>query len=96
MHHERELIGALAPTPRLVGINNRDLTSLKVDLDTCLRVRRLIPAGPLVVAESGVAGPEDVQRLLAGGLDAFLVGTTLMRAADPGRAIAALRAAGRP
>ncbi len=96
VHHERELIAALAPRPRLVGINNRDLTSLAVDLDTCLRVRRRIPSGPLVVAESGIEGPEDIKRLSAGGLDAFLIGTTLMRAADPGQAIAALKAAGRP
>jgi indole-3-glycerol phosphate synthase len=96
VHHERELVAALAPRPRLLGINNRDLTSLTVDLDTCLRVRPRIPAGPLVVAESGVESPADVARLHAGGLDAFLVGSSLMRAADPAAALAALVAAGRP
>jgi indole-3-glycerol phosphate synthase len=99
VHHERELIAALAPRPRLLGINNRDLTSLAVDLNTCLRLRPRVPAGPLVVAESGVESAADVARLKAGGLDAFLVGSSLMRAADPAAALAALTApsmAGRP
>jgi indole-3-glycerol phosphate synthase len=96
VHHERELPAALAPRPRLLGINNRDLTSLAVDLATCLRVRPRIPAGPLVVAESGVESAADVARLKAGGLDAFLVGSSLMRAPDPAAALAALVATGRP
>lgn len=96
VHHERELLAALAPRPRLLGINNRDLTTLSVDLATSLRVRSRIPAGPLVVAESGVESPADVARLKAGGLDAFLVGSSLMRAPDPAAALAALAAVGRP
>ena len=80
--------------PVLVGVNNRDLKTLAVDLGTCLRLRPLIPASTLVVAESGIRGPQDVARLQAGGLDAFLVGTLLMRASDPQAAVAALAAAG--
>jgi len=90
VHAEEELEPVLALQPSLVGINNRDLKTLQVDLQTCLRLRRLIPPGVTVVAESGIQGPQDVTRLLAGGLDAFLVGTHLMRAPDPRAALAAL------
>jgi len=91
IHHESELKPVLDLTPRLMGINNRDLTTLEVTLETSLRLRPMIDAHTLVVAESGIQGPADVSRLLAGGLDAFLVGTTLMRAADPGAMLASLR-----
>jgi indole-3-glycerol phosphate synthase len=79
-----------------MGINNRDLGSLEVDLRTSLRLRPLIPARTLVVAESGIQSPQDVARLLAGGLDAFLVGTALMRAADPLAALKSLLEVERP
>ncbi len=90
IHRAAELETVLALAPDLVGINNRNLETLEVDLDTCLRLRPLLPAGVTVVAESGIHGPEDLARLRAGGLDAFLVGTSLMRASDPGAALRAL------
>ncbi|MEW5912127.1 MAG: indole-3-glycerol phosphate synthase TrpC [Thermodesulfobacteriota bacterium] len=90
VHQETELVPALALNPPLVGVNNRDLRTMRVDLDTSLRLRPLIPAATTVVAESGIAGPEQVTRLRAGGLDAFLVGSHLMRAPDPAAALRAL------
>jgi indole-3-glycerol phosphate synthase len=88
VHHARELPAVLDLEPPLIGVNNRDLTTLDVDLQTGLNLRPLIPDEVLVVAESGVNTPADVVRLKAGGLNAFLVGTALMRADDP---VAALR-----
>lgn len=90
VHQEAELVPVLALDPPLVGVNNRDLRTMRVDLDTSLRLRPLIPASTTVVAESGIAGPEQVARLRAGGLDAFLVGSHLMRAPDPAAALRAL------
>ena len=83
VHDQAELEIALGLNPELVGINNRDLKTLQVDLATCLDLRPQIPPHVTVVAESGVSSPADVSRLRNGGLDAFLVGTSLMRAEDP-------------
>ena len=90
VHNETELEAALALNPPLVGINNRDLTTLEVSLETSLRLRPLIPDTVTVVCESGIGSAEDVRRMLAGGLNAFLVGTSLMKAENPGRALADL------
>ncbi|RJX34853.1 MAG: indole-3-glycerol phosphate synthase TrpC [Desulfarculus sp.] len=90
VHEEVELEPVLALGPALVGVNNRDLRSLQVDLNASLRLRPLIPASTTVVAESGISGPEQAARLRAGGLDAFLVGSHLMRAPDPAAALRAL------
>lgn len=87
VHHERELDAVLELEPPIVGINNRDLTTLKVDLATSVRLRPLIPPGIIVLGESGIKAPEDVNRLLQAGVDAFLVGTALMRSADPEAAL---------
>lgn len=83
VHQAAELEPVLALDPPLVGINNRDLKTLAVRLETSRELRRLIPATVTVVAESGVSRPEQVKELKAAGLDAFLVGTSLMLAADP-------------
>ncbi|MBI5524240.1 MAG: indole-3-glycerol phosphate synthase TrpC [Desulfarculus sp.] len=93
VHGEDELAPALALKPPLLGINNRDLKTLAVSLDTCLGLRPLVPAGVTVVAESGIETPADVARLHAGGLRAFLVGSALMRAGDPRGMVASLVAA---
>jgi indole-3-glycerol phosphate synthase len=87
VHHARELPAILDLDPPLIGVNNRDLKTLEVDLMTCLALRPMIPDDVLVVAESGIATPADVTRLVAGGLNAFLVGTALMRADDPAVAL---------
>ncbi|MHC4177963.1 MAG: indole-3-glycerol phosphate synthase TrpC [Planctomycetota bacterium] len=72
---------------RLVGINNRDLRSFKTDLEHTLRLRRQIPDDRLVVAESGIRSRGDVERLEAAGVDAILVGETLMASPDIGAAV---------
>jgi indole-3-glycerol phosphate synthase/phosphoribosylanthranilate isomerase len=73
----------------IIGINNRDLDSMKVDLATTERLAGLVPAGTLVVAESGIASRSDVERL-APFADAFLVGSSLMRSGDVGEAARAM------
>ena len=93
-HDALEVDRAVASGARIVGVNNRDLRSLAIDLATAERLRPRIPAGLVAVAESGLEGPADVARLSAAGYDAFLVGTALMRAPDPAAALRALIAAG--
>jgi indole-3-glycerol phosphate synthase len=84
VHNETELERAMALGPKLVGINNRDLKTMEIDLDTGVRLRRLIPDSVVTVSESGINSGDDMDYLMAHGLDAFLVGTALMMAPDPG------------
>lgn len=88
-HTAAEVMRALRLGADIIGINNRDLDSLEIDLATTERLAGLVPAGTLVVAESGIAGRADVERL-APFADAFLVGSSLMRSDDPGEAARAL------
>lgn len=90
VHDEAELERALATTGPLIGINNRDLRSFTVSIDTTLRLRELVPEGRLLVTESGIRTPDDVGRLRAAGVHAFLVGESFMRAPDPGAELARL------
>jgi indole-3-glycerol phosphate synthase len=91
VHDASELAAALAAGADLVGVNNRDLRTFRVDLATTERLAGELPEGVLLVAESGIHGPEDIARLEAAGADAFLVGEALMREADPGAALRKLR-----
>lgn len=94
-HDEHEVDRAMAAGARVVGVNSRDLRTFEVDLQRCVDLRRLVPADRFVyVAESGIAGPADVERLRDAGVDAILVGTHLMAADDPGEALRALVARG--
>jgi indole-3-glycerol phosphate synthase / phosphoribosylanthranilate isomerase len=88
-HEEQEVRRAVALGARIVGINNRDLTTLTVDLTVTERLARLVPADRLLVSESGIGDRADVARL-APLVDAFLVGSTLMRAPAPALAARAL------
>jgi indole-3-glycerol phosphate synthase/phosphoribosylanthranilate isomerase len=88
--HSAEEVGrAVALGADIIGINNRNLDTLKVDLATTERLASLVPAGTLVVAESGISGRSDVERL-APFADAFLVGSSLMRSDDISEAARAL------
>jgi indole-3-glycerol phosphate synthase len=75
-----------------IGVNNRNLKTFEVSLETSLELVERIPAGVLRVAESGISTPDDLARLRAAGFDAFLIGESLMRQPDPGAALAALLA----
>jgi indole-3-glycerol phosphate synthase/phosphoribosylanthranilate isomerase len=88
-HDEDEVARAVALGAEIIGINNRDLKSLTVDLAVTERLTRLVPADRLVVSESGIESRADVERL-ARHADAFLVGSSLMRADDPALAARAL------
>ena len=90
VHDAAELERALAMKTPLVGINNRDLRSFEVSLDTTIGLLPRIPPGRLPITESGITSPADVLRMRSAGVHAFLVGEALMRSEDPGLALAAL------
>jgi len=89
VHDEREIESALAAGARIIGINNRDLHSFTVNLSTAERLAAALPAACVRVAESGITSRHEVERLAAAGIDAILIGSHLMRQADPGRALTA-------
>lgn len=90
VHDRAELDRALKLKTPLVGINNRNLQTFEVSLDTTLGLLKEVPAGRLLVTESGITTPADVARLREAQVHAFLVGEAFMRADDPGEALAAL------
>jgi indole-3-glycerol phosphate synthase len=83
VHDEPELDIALASGADIIGVNNRDLRTFEVSLETTLRLRKRIPEGVVVVAESGIHTRDDVLRLIDAGVEAMLVGEALMTADDP-------------
>jgi indole-3-glycerol phosphate synthase len=90
VHDGAELERALKLKTPLIGVNNRDLRSFEVSLETTLSLRKNVPAERLLVTESGIRGRDDVKQLREAGVNAFLVGEAFMRAADPGLALAEL------
>jgi indole-3-glycerol phosphate synthase len=90
VHDGAELARALDCGTSLVGVNNRDLRTLAVSVETSLALAPAIPKGVVAVAESGIGSGEDVRRLRAAGYHAFLVGERLMSSPDPGEALARL------
>jgi len=90
VHDGAELDRALKRNPPLVGINNRNLRTFEVTLDTTLGLLPRVPAERLLVTESGILAPADVKRMRDAKVNAFLVGEAFMRAADPGAALASL------
>ena len=92
LHDAANLPRVLDLGATLVGVNNRDLRSMKTDLEHVLRLRDRVPDGCVLVAESGIRSRADVERLEAAGIDAMLVGESLLRSPDPGRAAATLLA----
>lgn len=81
-HNAPEVERALAAGAHIIGINNRNLESFEVDLDTTLNLKRLVPGGKVLVSESGITTREHVQRLDDGGVDAILVGEALVTSED--------------
>ena len=90
VHDAAELERALKLKTPLVGINNRNLRTFEVTLETTLSLRDRVPSDRLLVTESGILGRADVQRMREAGVNAFLVGEAFMRAPDPGVALAEL------
>jgi indole-3-glycerol phosphate synthase len=89
-HDPAELERALRLRTPLVGVNNRNLRTFEVSLQTTLDVVGRIPAERLLITESGILSPSDVARMRQAGIHAFLVGEAFMRASEPGEALAAL------
>ena len=90
VHDAPELARALKLKTPLLGVNNRNLKTFEVSLDTTLALLREVPSERLLVSESGIQTRDDVLRLGAAGVHAFLVGEAFMRAPDPGAALAGL------
>ncbi len=82
VHSQAELERALAVRARLIGMNNRDLDTMQVDINVTGRLRPLVPADRLVVSESGIKERADIQRMREWGVDAVLIGETLVTAGD--------------
>ncbi len=95
VHDASEVVACHRVGATLVGVNARDLRTFEVDRDAFARLRPELPDDALAVAESGIHGADDVRRAAADGADAVLVGESLVTAADPTAAVAALVAAGR-
>jgi indole-3-glycerol phosphate synthase len=93
VHNRRELDAAIAAGADLIGVNNRDLSTFEVTLETSLELAAHMPEGAVRVSESGIHSPGDVRRLLDAGYHAFLVGEHLMRSGDPAASLRALTAA---
>jgi len=91
-HDEAEVGRAVAVGADIIGVNNRDLRSFTVDRELAIRLRPSIPADRIVVAESGIRNGADIARLRDAGVDAILVGETLMRAHDPAAVLRGLLA----
>ena len=94
VHDREEALRAVAAGAEVIGVNNRDLRTFRVDLSTSERIAPLLDGAAVRVAESGVRGPEDAARLRRAGYDALLVGEYLSRADDPASAAAGLQGAG--
>lgn len=91
VHNHGELEKALHADTDIIGINNRDLKTLVVDLNTTFLLKKEIPDGKIAVSESGIRAREDAQRLEDAGIDAMLIGTSLMESKDIGKKIDELR-----
>jgi indole-3-glycerol phosphate synthase len=93
VHNRRELDSAVAAGADLIGVNNRNLSTFEVTLDTSIELAQHMPAGAILVSESGIHNASDIVRLRAAGYTAFLVGEHLMKSGDPAAALRELAGA---
>jgi indole-3-glycerol phosphate synthase len=91
-HDAAQLDRALKLKTSLLGVNNRDLRTFETRIETTLTLAGRVPGGRMLIAESGIVEPEDVGRLRAGGVSAYLIGGALMAAKDPGKELSRLLA----
>ncbi|MFL6414905.1 MAG: indole-3-glycerol phosphate synthase TrpC, partial [Bryobacteraceae bacterium] len=90
VHDQEELSKAIDSGAEIIGVNNRDLQTFEVRLDTSLRLSYLMPSGIIRVSESGIHTPEDIELLRNAGFNAFLMGESLMRSPDAAAALRSL------
>ena len=90
VHDEHELAIAIDAGARIIGVNNRNLRTLEVDLGASERLMAAMPSEVVAISESGLKSPEDIARLKQLGYRAFLIGERFMAAKDPGRALEGL------
>lgn len=93
-HDETEVKSAVSAGARIIGVNNRNLKTFEVNLDNCVRLRPLVPKDIIFVAESGIKTPADIDVLRQAGVDAVLIGETLMRSSDKKAALEQLKGRG--
>ncbi len=91
IHDEEDLKKALDVDVDIIGINNRNLETLQIDLNTTFKLRKLIPDGKIVVSESGISTRRDIEKLLQYGIDAVLVGTSIVLSDNPAEKIKELK-----
>ena len=90
-HDEEETKRAVDAGAKIIGVNNRNLKDFTVDMNNSIRLRKLVPEDRIFVAESGIRTPEDVERLHEAGVNAVLIGETIMRSSDRKKQIRELR-----
>ena len=90
VHDEHDLESIDGLDARLIGVNNRDLTTFKTDIGVSVRLRKMIPMSTTLISESGINTVLDIQQLMRNGIHAFLIGESLMRSEDPGKVLAQL------
>lgn len=84
IHNEAELHKAIQVGSDIIGINNRNLKTFDVSLETSLRLCRLIPGDKIIISESGISSVDDIKRLRSAGINVLLIGETFMRSPEPG------------
>ncbi len=87
VHCEEELETAIVSGSEIIGINNRDLRTFDVSLDTSKKLSAMVPEGKIIISESGISSVRDMEGLRACGIDTFLIGETFMKAESPGEAL---------
>lgn len=92
-HDEKEIASAVKAGARMIGVNNRNLKDFTVDIQNCIRLKKYIPKDVISIAESGIKTAEDIAQIRNAGIDAVLIGETLMRAKNKKKELEALKGA---